>query len=99
MLASNGTTDGGDENLTDFEDEDDFRENHRSRRRSGTASNLDDQSPKHWLWGNWILLGILACLSFSSCNVFIGELSQMGLSSTHYFCTGSLVFSIAYFAY
>ena len=38
-------------------------------------------------------------ISFSVCNIFIGEISDMGMESVNYFCSGSLIFSIGYFIY
>lgn len=54
---------------------------------------------KHWLWDNWVLLAMAAMISFSICNIFIGEISDLGMSSISYFCSGSLIFSIVYFIY
>ena len=48
---------------------------------------------------NWILLALLRVFSFASCNLLIGELSSKGVESMNYYCSGSLVFSIAYFLY
>ena len=100
LLTSNGD---GDDNLTDFEDEDDFRDNRSGGRKISEGGTTPGQEKtelqKHWLWGNWILLAMLAMLCFSSCNLIIGELSQMGMESVHYFCSGSLLFSIMYFTY
>ena len=42
---------------------------------------------------------MLASLSFTLCNVFIGEISDLGFKSVIYFCSGSLAFSVAYFIY
>lgn len=67
----------------------------RDRLNDNRESN--DKQKKHWLWDNWILLALASTLSFSICNMFIGEISDMGLASVEYFCSGSLLFSIAYF--
>ena len=56
-------------------------------------------SPTHWLWGNWILLTTLSMASFATGNLLIGNLSALGLASINYYCTGALLFSIAYFYY
>ena len=76
LLTSNGD---GDDNLTDFEDEDDFRDNRSGGRKNSAVGTTPGQEQtdlqKHWLWGNWILLAMLAMLCFSSCNLIIGELS------------------------
>ena len=97
LLTSHGD---GDDNLTDFEEEDDYRENHRGQRGEATQEDAGaNDSNKHWLWGNWILLAILGMLSFSSCNMFIGELATMGMESIYYFCSGSLLFSVLFFLY
>ena len=53
--------------------------------------------PKHWFWGNWIILSAMSVLSFSICNWFIAGLTEMGAKSIYYFCSGSLVFAIVYF--
>ena len=93
MLTSHGE---GDENLTDFEEEEDYRV---VSRHSNSHTNEDQYQNRHWLWGNWILLAMIATLSFSTCNIFIGEISDLGMQSVNYFCTGSLFFSIGYFIY
>lgn len=42
-------------------------------------------------------LGLLALFCFSTANVLLGNLAELGMRSTHYYCSGSLFFSIAYF--
>ena len=37
--------------------------------------------------------------SFATGNLLIGKLSALGLASINYYCTGALLFSIAYFIY
>ena len=102
LLASHGE---GDDNLTDFEEEDDFRDNlgRRGRQLAGedeaTSQGSAPASNGHWLWSNWILLALLGVFSFALCNLLIGELSSKGVESMNYYCSGSLVFSIAYFLY
>ena len=54
---------------------------------------------KHWLWDNWILLSMIAMLGFTTCNFFIGSLSDLGVKGLIFFCPGSLIFSICYFLY
>lgn len=54
---------------------------------------------KHWLWSNWIALSIAAMISFSVCNIFIGQIAQMGIKGVFYFNSGSLLLSILYFLY
>ena len=61
------------------------------------AAPQDSNVKPHWLWGNWILLAMLASISFVICNFFIGKISDMGPQSVYYFCSGSLLFSILYF--
>ena len=57
----------------------------------------EGQTSSHWLWDNWILLAMLAMLSFTTCNLFIAEISDLGISSIYFFCSGSLLFSLCYF--
>ena len=66
---------------------------------SGNDLSRLPQKKKHWLWSNWILLTILAVVSFSIANLLIGSLSLLGLSSIHYFNSGALLISIIYFVY
>ena len=54
---------------------------------------------KHWLWDNWILLSMLSLISFSTTNLLIGNLSALGMGSVNYFCLGSIIASLCYFAY
>ena len=67
------------------------------------AMNRDDQQTEEkktfsqWLWKSWIALALLAVVSFSVCNIFIGRLSDLGIKSVNYFNSGSLLFSILYF--
>ena len=102
MLASQGE-EGGDDNLTDFEEEgegDDFRDGPVSRRGQDGGNASSPEGPTgHWLWNNWILLALLGVVSFASCNLLIGELSSLGVESMNYYCSGSLLFSISYFLY
>ena len=79
-----------------IEDELDLGE--EGSRPGATAQNDDAKNAdKHWLWDNWQLLAMAAMLSFSVCNMFIGNISQMGLKSVEYFCSGSLLLSLVYF--
>ena len=64
---------------------------------AGNQEPKSVQTEKHWLWDNWILLAILAALSYSACNIFISELSDMGAESLCFFSSGSLLGSIIYF--
>jgi drug/metabolite transporter (DMT)-like permease len=59
--------------------------------------NLVSQPQKHWLWGNWVLLALTASVTFTTCNLLIGEISLLGMASCYYFNTGYLVISILYF--
>jgi hypothetical protein len=92
------------EGYTGVEDDLDLQEEgHRvdGIKRHDKENNEDDSGSnrrqKHWLWDNWILTAIGALVSFAVCNLFIGEISDMGISAIEYFCSGSLVFSICYF--
>ena len=52
------------------------------------------------IWDNWIILALLANVSFSTANLLIGSLSsELGIKSSFYFCSGSLTLSILYFIY
>ena len=62
----------------------------------------DDFQPaqkKNPIWDNWIVLGLLANVSYATSNLLIGSLSELGIPACFYFCSGSLVFSAAYFVY
>ena len=37
-----------------------------------------------------------AMISFSLCNICLGELSTLGIKSIDYYCTGALIFALAY---
>ena len=42
---------------------------------------------------------MIAMLGFTTCNFFIGGLSDLGVKGLIFFCPGSLIFSICYFLY
>lgn len=39
----------------------------------------------------------MACICFGSCNLFIGEVANLGIGSINYFNSGSLLFAVVYF--
>jgi hypothetical protein len=51
----------------------------------------------HWLWGNWVILSLMAAIVWAACNLFIGELAELGVGGIFYFNTGSLFFTGGYF--
>lgn len=42
---------------------------------------------------------MLASVCFTTANLLIGSLSELGMRACFYFCSGSLVFSAGYFIY
>ena len=91
---------------TGIQDSDDLDLQEESHRVDGGARKdvvetviSESISKKHWLWDSWILLSMIAMLSFTICNFFISEISDLGVTGLLYFCPGSLIFSICYFTY
>lgn len=47
--------------------------------------------------GSWIILGTLALLTFTLCNLTIAEISALGVQGMYFYNSGALVTSILYF--